>query len=408
MQTIAFLRTTNIYEQQTRNRRNTIGLVFLFILLITAVGVGFDLLFHISYAWRIIMLPSILLTVISGLRSFRNRAMTRLWNNSWIDEEEGDGIYWVLSFRIVIGSFLLIALMPVIFNPDLADRMIRDVIDIPFLRWFPIGTSLAAVVGIVCAATSIRWGPSSILWSLRAEGMEDIPDRFEELNHIVDEMRLAAGIPTPQLYIVNDRDPNAFAIGAEPGSSVIVVTTGLLSLLPRDELQAVIAHEMSHIRNQDTRLMTTVTVLFGAVLLLSQWLRRAALFGGISGMRVPGLGIVMRLIYFLVWLITLLFAPIIVRIVAMTVSREREYLADASAAELTRDPKALARALARMEKAEDPTMSFTTGVAQLCIVDPLGRRINSKEGFWADLFATHPPMSKRILLLNAIAYEPTS
>ena len=398
----------NIYDQQTRNRRNTVGLVFLFVLLITALGVGFDLFLHISYAWRIIMLPFILLTVVSGLRSFRNQAMTRLWNDSWVDDEEEDGSYFALSFRILIGSCLLIVLMPVIFNPNLADQMVKEVVDIPFLRSLPLGTSLAAVVGIACASTSLRWGSSSILWSLRAEEMENIHDRFVELYNIVDEMRLAAGIATPQLYIVNDRDPNAFAIGAEPGSTAIVITSSLLALLPRDELQAVIAHEMSHIRNEDTRLMTTVTVLFGAVLLLSHWLRRAALSGGIFGMRVPGLGMVMRAIFVVAWLITLLFAPIISRIVAMTVSREREYLADASAAELTRDPKALARALARLENAVDPTISFTAGVAQLCIVDPLGRPVNSKEGFWANLFATHPPMNRRITMLNAMAYEHAS
>ncbi len=396
----------NIYEQQAHNRRDTMVLVSVFVLLITALGVGFDLLFHISYAWKILMLPFILLTVISGILSFRKRAINGLWESSRTDEDEDENFYWKMSFRVVIGTFLLIVLIPFVVDPDAADQMVRSIIDIPFLRWFPLGTFLAAVVGLFCASTSTKWGPDSILWSLRAEPTEDNPEQSEELHNIVDEMTLAAGIQAPHCYVVKDPDPNAFAIGADPASSSIVVTTGLLSLLPRDELQAVVAHEMSHIRNEDTRLMTAVTVLFGAVLLLSQWLRRASISGGMSGMRVPGLGIVMRAVFFLLWMITLIFAPTIARIVAMTVSREREYLADASAAELTRNPHALARALARMEKSEEPTVSFNNGIAHLCIVDPLGRQINSKEGFWADLFATHPPISKRVLALNAMAYDP--
>jgi heat shock protein HtpX len=233
------------------------------------------------------------------------------------------------------------------------------------------------------------------------ESVADLP----ELLNVVKEMSLAAGLPCPKVYIVQDSDPNAFTIGTVPMDSSIVVTTGLLDMLDREELQGVIAHEMSHIRNSDTRLMTIITVLFGAVLLLSEWMKKSALLGGFAGDRIPGAGWGLRGILFVGWIITLLLAPFIARVVSMAVSRQREYLADAGGAELTRNPKALASALMKIENAAEPTTSFQKGIAHLCVVDPLGRKVNSKEGWWADVFATHPPMKNRIMLLNAMAYE---
>ena len=269
----------------------------------------------------------------------------------------------------------------------------------------PVGTTLAVIIGIVSVLTSLRWGKNSVLWSVHAEQPDESVADLPELLDVVKEMSLAAGIPCPKVYIVQDSDPNAFTIGTIPTDSSIVVTTGLLSMLDREELQGVIAHEMSHIRNSDTRLMTIITVLFGAVLLLSEWMKKSALLGGFAGGRIPGAGWGLRGILFVGWIITLLLAPIIARIVSMAVSRQREYLADAGGAELTRNPKALANALMKIENAAEPTTSFQKGIAHLCVVDPLGRKINSKEGWWADIFATHPPMKNRIMLLNAMAYE---
>jgi heat shock protein HtpX len=278
-------------------------------------------------------------------------------------------------------------------------------IDIPLLRFLPIGTTLAVIIGIISILTSLRWGTNSVLWSVHAHEPDETIADLPELQNIVKEMSLAAGVPCPSVYVVKDSDPNAFAIGSDPNESSIVVTTGLLAKLDREELQGVIAHEMSHIRNADTRLMTIITILFGAVLLLSEWMKKGAILGGFTGSRIPGAGWTLRGILLVGWLLTLLLTPLIARIVSMAVSRQREYLADAGGAELTRNPKALARALSKIEQASDPTTSFQKGIAHLCIVDPLGRKINSKEGWWADLFATHPPMKNRILMLNAMAYE---
>ena len=151
--------------------------------------------------------------------------------------------------------------------------------------------------------------------------------------------------------------------------------------------------------------MTTITVLFGAVLLLSEWMKKSALLGGFAGGRIPGAGWILRGVFFVGWILTLLVAPLIARIVAMAVSRQREFLADAGGAELTRNPKALAKALMKIEHAAKPLTSFQKSIAHLCIVDPLGRIVNMREGWWANLLATHPPMKNRILLLNAMAYQ---
>jgi heat shock protein HtpX len=163
---------------------------------------------------------------------------------------------------------------------------------------------------------------------------------------------------------------------------------------------------MSHIRNLDTRLMTVVAALIGAVTLLTEFGLRAMRMGGMrrrsSSGRGGGAG---GAVLFLVWIVAALLAPVISRILAMAVSRQREYLADASAAELTRNPAALAAALRKIDDADEPTRAIKKGTGHLCIADPLGRSANEHEGMFADLFATHPPIEKRITLLNAMAYR---
>jgi heat shock protein HtpX len=396
----------NFYEQQVHNRRMTTLLIIAFVLLITIVGVGFDVFLTVESPARFIMLPFVLLMVASGIKGFRKRAAAGLWEEpSKFAEEDDDVTYSHLRFRILAFSFFLLVLLLILIEPSLFKQLLPKSVDAPLLRYLPLGTTLAVIVGIVSISTSIHWGTDSVLWSVHAkEPDENIAD-LPELYDVAKEMSLAAGIPCPSIYVVKDSDPNAFAVGTDPQQSSIVVTTGLLSTLNREELQGVVAHEMSHIRNYDTRLMTIITVLFGAVLLLSEWMKKSAFVGGFAGSRVPGAGWMLRGVLLVGWLLTIIFAPLIARIVAMAVSRQREYLADASSAELTRNPKALASALSKIERAVEPTYSFQKGIAHLCVVDPLGRKVNSKEGWWADLFATHPPMKNRIILLNAMAYQ---
>jgi heat shock protein HtpX len=165
---------------------------------------------------------------------------------------------------------------------------------------------------------------------------------------------------------------------------------------------------MSHIRNLDIRVMTVVAALVGAIALLSDWARRGMMWGGGSRRRDNGRdsgGGIASIVFFVVWLVAIVLAPLMAQLLAMMVSRRREYLADASGAELTRNPIGLAHALEKIEDAAAPTESMKRGSAHLCIADPLGRRMNVKEGGWSDLFASHPPMAARIAALKAMAFE---
>ncbi len=280
---------------------------------------------------------------------------------------------------------------------------------------FPwIGVVITTIAAIV-AWVSWRKGPQQVLWSTGAREITT-PQSFEEkqLVNVVEEMAIAAGLPRPRVYVIDDPDPNAFATGRDPRSACIAVTSGLLGALDREELQAVVAHEMGHVRNLDVRLMTLIAALVGVIVLISNGLGRVLRGGGGRGVggllggrgrKASGPLLVAALVVFVIWVITLILAPIISRIMAMAVSRDREYLADASGAELTRNPAALAAALEKIESHEAPTTHIKAGAAHLCIADPLGKDVNLKEGRLADLMATHPPMAKRITRLKGMAYQ---
>lgn len=279
---------------------------------------------------------------------------------------------------------------------------------------FPIGTVVALLIGGGMAIWGLQGGAHAVLRSAGAVPVSTGDTQHRMLSNVVDEMVIASGLPRPQVYVIPDADPNAFATGKDPHHSHIAVTKGLLEKLNREELQGVIAHEIAHIRNYDIRLMTVIAALIGAALLLSDWAARSMRYGFASGKRSRGSsrskggggGIV--LILMALWILAIILAPLITRLLAMAVSRQREYLADATAAELTRNPLGLAKALQKIEHASEPTQSIKKSAAHLCIVDPLGRKVNFKEGALADLFATHPPISKRIMLLHAMAYQDQS
>jgi heat shock protein HtpX len=285
----------------------------------------------------------------------------------------------------------------------------------------PVGSLLALTVGSVSSLISYYAGDKAVLLATGARPVDELAaaatgdDRLklQQLTNVVDEMAIAAGIPAPRVYVVPDADPNAFATGRGPGHSSIAVTRGLLDALDREELQGVIAHEMSHVRNLDVRLMTIVAALVGTAALMSEWARRGMMSGGGSSARSSrssrdkdsGGGGALMLVFFVIWVIAIILAPLVAQTLAMMVSRKREYLADASGAELTRNPLGLARALEKIESAVAPTQSINRGSAHLCITDPLGRQVNLKEGFWSDLFASHPPMPTRIAALKEMAFQ---
>ncbi len=270
--------------------------------------------------------------------------------------------------------------------------------------WLGLGTIVLAL-----GMTGWAWltGPSAVLWSTGARLIEQ-PSTPEEkqLVNVVEEMAIASGLPKPAVYVVDDADPNAFATGHDPKSASIAVTTGLLALCTRDELQGVVAHEMGHVRNLDIRLMTMLAALVGVVALVSNGAWRFMPWGGSRDSdEEKGSNSALVVILFAVWVVSWMLAPLVTRLLALAVSRDREYLADASGAQFTRNPAALASALDKIAHTNAPSTVIKGGAAHLCIADPLGRAVSSREGKLADLLATHPPMPIRIARLKAMAYR---
>jgi heat shock protein HtpX len=275
----------------------------------------------------------------------------------------------------------------------------------------PIAATFAALFGLGSAWLGYRFGDRAVLASSFAQPVsaDDASPDVRRLMNVVDEMAIAAGVPKPRLYLIDEPDPNAFATGRDPSHASVAVTTGLLATMNREELQGVIAHEMSHVRNFDIRKMTLVAALLGAVLLLSDWATRMRL--GIptsrdSKDREDSKGGPLVVVLLVLWLLTVLLTPLIGRLLATGISRRREYLADASGAELTRNPLGLASALRKLDAATAPTARIYRGTAHLCITDPLGKAVNDRQGWLADLFATHPPIGDRIARLESMAYRP--
>jgi heat shock protein HtpX len=265
---------------------------------------------------------------------------------------------------------------------------------------------------IACSiAGAIAW----VAWKkgagrvLAATGAQELitpaTPELQRLDNVVEEMAIAAGLPKPKIWIIPDQDPNAFATGRDPFTAHIAVTEGLLTCLDRDELQGVVAHEMAHIRNYDIRLMTLLAAMVGVVALMSDVMRQFLRFGGGRGGRGGGKkGNPLALLVLVLWLVSLVLAPIITRLLSMGVSRKREFLADATSAQLTRNPMALARALEKIEGHAGATRAVARGAAHLCIIDPGERKLANSEGFIADLFASHPPMRLRLTRLRGMGY----
>jgi len=258
-----------------------------------------------------------------------------------------------------------------------------------------------------------RHGSERVLWATGAwEIVEPATPEQKQLVNVVEEMAIASGLPRPRIWIVPDDDPNAFATGRDAQSASIAVTEGLLASLSRDELQGVVAHEMAHVRNLDVRLMTLLAGMVGAIALMSDGMGRvlrsgSRVSGGRSGGRGGGKGggNPLALVVLALWLVTLIVAPVVSRILAMSVSRKREFLADATAAQFTRNPMALASALEKLSAATGATRSITRGAAHLCIVDPSPGLLSSREGFLADVLASHPPIRQRIIRLQGMGYQ---
>jgi len=220
-------------------------------------------------------------------------------------------------------------------------------------------------------------------------------EEFPYLYNVVEGLAIAAGVPTPKCYVIDDTAPNAFATGHNPKNSVICVTTGLLDKMNRAELEGVIAHEMSHIQNYDIRLQTLVVVMVGVVALLSDWIMRSFWWGGgrrRGGRDKGGAGVILLV----VGLVMAAVSPLIAQLVRLAISRKREFLADASGAMLTRYPPGLASALRKIAADTEPLEAANKATAHLYIVNPL----KDHAGMVNKLFSTHPPIEERIARLE--------
>lgn len=217
-----------------------------------------------------------------------------------------------------------------------------------------------------------------------------------ELYNIVENLSIAAGLPMPKVYLMQDPSPNAFATGRDPEHAVVAATTGLLQILDRNELEGVMAHEMSHIGNRDMLVMTVAVVLAGFVAMLADFLSRAMFFGGNDRDRSP--------IFLVLGIAGIILAPIAAQMIQLAISRKREYLADASAALLTRYPEGLASALEKISGAHQPMRTASHATAHLFISDPYAAE--GKRSFGekiSGLFATHPPAADRIRILREMS-----
>lgn len=236
------------------------------------------------------------------------------------------------------------------------------------------------------------WYSDKIVLSMAGAHMAD-RQKYFTLYTTVENLAITAGLPNPKVYVIEDPSPNAFATGRDKNHAVIAVTTGLLSILEKNELEGVIAHELGHIGNKDMLLSTVIVVLVGFVAILADFFRRSLIFGG--GRDREGKGNILMI----VGIVLSILAPIFIVLIQLAISRKREYLADASGALLTRYPEGLARALEKISGHSQPMMRQSNAISHLYISDPKGSSLKMRV---SGLLATHPPIDERIKILRSM------
>ncbi len=283
--------------------------------------------------------------------------------------------------------------------------MVAFVAVVSFVGWF-IGyyffgdngfgfTGLALIVSGISSWVSYYNSDKIVLAISGAH--EVTPAQAPDLHNLVENMSIASGIPKPRVYIIYDSAMNAFATGRDPNHAAICFTSGIVSNMEKRELEGVVAHEMSHIGNYDIRLMSIVSVLVGTITLLADWFTRGMFYGG--GRRRRGNDSEGGGFLLLIGIFFVILSPIIATLIKLAISRHREYLADSTAALITRYPAGLANALKKLAGANSVIAEANGATAHLYITNPLKNNIG---GFMADLFSTHPPIEERIRRLETM------
>src|SRR6267142_5978539 len=252
------------------------------------------------------------------------------------------------------------------------------------------GAIILGLLGVGAAAFSYFFGAATVLAAAGAH--EADPRQYQQLYNIVQTLSIGDRLPVPKVYIIDDPSPNAFATGRDPQHAAVTVTTGLLQMMNREELEGVLSHEMSHIKNFDVRLLLVVTTMIGLAGLIASFVWNGAF-------RIRSRDSRAMLIVLVIGLVFTLIAVIVGPLMQMALSRQRESLADASGVELTRNPAGLLSALKKIAQNDKPPAKFNNAVAAMCIDNPTQHH----GSFFNHLFDTHPPIEERIAALERIA-----
>lgn len=268
-------------------------------------------------------------------------------------------------------------------------------------RGFGYGLDLVGIALIFSGAMSFAsyWFSDKIILTIsgaRPARREEFFDFYTVTENIVMSQRM----PMPKLYVIDDTAMNAFATGRDPQHAVVCATTGLLSRLNRSEIEGVVAHELSHIKNYDMLLMSVVTILVGVIALLADWMLRMTAWGG-GRKRDSENGGQLQAVFFVAGIVLALLSPLIAQLIQLAISRRREFFADASAVEMTKNPEGLAKALEKISHDHEPLEAANKATAHLYFANPL-KNLHSAVGLFVTLFATHPPVTERLKALRGL------
>lgn len=257
---------------------------------------------------------------------------------------------------------------------------------------------IAIIFSLVSTLVSYYQGDKIALWTSGARPITESENKY--VYRLVDNLCIASGLPVPKIYVIDDPAINAFATGRKPELASIAITTGAIQKLENEELEGVIAHELSHVKNYDIRFMTLVAVLVGAIAIMANiFLRSRWWFGGRRSSRDNG-GSSLMAIFMIIGIVLAILSPLIAQLIKLAISRQREYLADASGSLLTRYPDGLANALAKIQQENLPLTHASTATAHLFLANPF----NGKT--FMNLFSTHPPIEDRIKRLREMTSKP--